>query len=357
MAEVAPVAQARNSLDVEGLLHPHAGRRQLLAVAATSWALASCGLNHAEGGTRTPSAVTERLTLAASTTPHAALLHLAEAQGHFANEGLQVTLVPVSHGKAAIDLLAQGKVDLAAAAEVPFVISVLQGQDFALAAAVASSSNEMAIVARRDRVAKPADLVGKRVGVTFGTSGEYFLWAFLIRHRLAPDAAELVSLPPGRIVDALARGEVDAVSTWEPLAGEARASLQGAAVSFVEPRAYTVMHVLVASRGLLQARSGAVRRLLKALLAAEQFSRERPVEALAVLAQRLDLDPAALQPAWAQLRLQVDLRQSHLITLEDEARWARARGHAGPGGQVNFLPHVHLDALLAVRPERVTVVH
>lgn len=32
--------------------------------------------------------------------------------------------------------------------------------------------------------ATPRDLAGKRIGVSLGTSGEYFLWAFLVRNRL-----------------------------------------------------------------------------------------------------------------------------------------------------------------------------
>ncbi|MCM5678458.1 NrtA/SsuA/CpmA family ABC transporter substrate-binding protein [Schlegelella sp. S2-27] len=336
-----------------------AGRAAVL-LAALSWlcVVGACGYGPVERALRPAATPAEKLSLAASSTPHAALLHLAEAKGYFADEGLDVTLVPVSHGKAAIDLLTQSKVDLAAAAEVPFVISVLQGQDFALAAAVASTSKEMAIVARGDRaISAPAHLAGKKVGVTPGTSSEYFLWAFLIRHRMGPDAVELVSLPPGRMTQALAEGQVDAVSTWEPLVSEARASLGVGAVSFVEPAAYTVMHVLVGSREFLKARSGTVSRLLRALLEAERFSRLQPREAMALAAQRLQLDLATLQPAWQNLRLQVDLRQSQLITLEDEARWARARGYVAPGAQTNFLPHLHLDALLSARPERVTVVH
>jgi NitT/TauT family transport system substrate-binding protein len=43
------------------------------------------------------------------------------------------------------------------------------------------------------------------------------------------------------------------------------------------------------------------------------------------------------------------------VTLEDEARWAIGRRYAATGFVPNFLPHLYLDAPLAVRPERVTV--
>ena len=300
----------------------------------------------------------DKLTIALSSTPHAALVHLAAAKGFFSAEGLDVTIVPVSHGKAALDLLAQGKTDLAAAAEVPFVISILNGKSFAIAATVASVSNEMAIVGRRDRsITAPRDLAGKKVGVTFGTSGEYFLWAFLIRHKVRPELVALADVPPGQMAKDLASGSMDAVSTWQPIRFGAEAALGENAVSFAEPNAYTVTHVLVGHREFLKTRRSTIERLVRAVLQAEAFNRSEPEQAIALVAQRMKIDVKVLQTGWQDLGLRVDLLQSQLITLEDEARWAMARGYAPKRNVPNFLPHLYLDALVAVKPERVTVVH
>jgi NitT/TauT family transport system substrate-binding protein len=308
--------------------------------------------------TRPPSTPLEKITVAVSSTPHAALLHLAAAKGFFTAEGLDASITPVSHGKAAIDLLAQGKADLAAAAEVPFVISVLNGEPFAIAATVVSVSNEMAVVSRRDRaIAAPRDLLGKKIGVTFGTSGEYFLWAFLIRHKLPPELITLVDVPPGQMVQELARGSVDAVSAWQPIRFNAEAALGENAASFVEPDAYTVTHVVVARSEFLKTRRPAIEKLVRALLKAEAFNRSAPAQAMAVIAERLKIDARALQTNWHELDFRVDLLQSQLITLEDEARWAMARGYAPIGNVPNLLPSLYLDALNAVKPDRVTVVH
>jgi len=334
--------------------------RRSRAVWAIAVAAVALAVVIALAGIRWPfgtAAPVEEVSLALSSTPHAALLHIADAKGFFAEEGLTATVVPVSHGKAALDLLAQGKVDLAAAAEVPFVISVLQGEPFGIAASMLGVSTEMAIVARRDRgIAAPADLVGKRVGVPLGTSGEYFLWAFLIRHKLAPDSVTLVNLPPGQIVQALAEGMIDAASTWQPIRLEAEAALGDKAATFIAPAAYTVTHVVVGRTQYLSEHAGVLQKLMRALLKAERFNRDEPEQAIAVVAQRLKLDVAALRPGWQELDFRVNLLQSHLVTLEDQARWAMARGHAERKAVPNFLPHLYLDALLAEQPDRVTVV-
>lgn len=331
-------------------------RRALVAALGVSTALA-LGLAFWRGSPGT-SAPREKLVIAVSTTPHAALLHLAQAKGFFAQEGLDLTLKPVTHGKAALDLLAQGQVDLAAAAEVPFVIAVLNGQPLGIAATVLSVSSEMTVVARRDRgVAQPADLLRKRVGVTFGTSGDYFLWAFLAYHRLAPDRVEMVDVPPLQIAERLAAGAVDAIATWEPLRTRAREALGAQGVSFNEANAYTVTHVVVGRNDFMRQRVSSIEKLIRGLLKAEHFVRTQPQQALALTADLLKLEAADLSPGWQALEFRVDLRQSQLITLEDQARWAMARGYAKPQAVPNFLEHIYLGALLAVSPERVTVVH
>ena len=304
-----------------------------------------------------PAPAAEKLSIAVAATPYAALLHLAAAKGYYAEEGLDVTLIPASHGKAALDKVVSKEANLAAAAEVPFVISVLKGQDVAMAATIASASNEMAVVARRDRaIAAPRDLLGKRIGVSFGTSGEYFLWAFLIRHKLAPERVTLVDVPPPQIAQELARGSIDATSTWQPLRFNAESALGDNALSFPEPNAYTVTHVVAGSGAFLKEHPAAMQKLVRVLLKAERFNRADPQRALALFADRVKVDTRALQSGWQDLDFHVDLRQSQLVTLEDEARWAMARGYAEASAVPNFLPHLYLDALLAVQPERVTVV-
>lgn len=337
------------------------GRVRVLAAAVIALVVtAALAFGYASGwhSAMKPAAPPEKLRIALSATPQAALLHIAAAKGYFAEEGLDASVTRVSHGKAAMDLLAQGKADLVSAAEVPFVISILQGAGLGIAATVVSVSNEMAVIARRDRaIAAPRDLLGKKIGVTFGTSGEYFLWAFLIRNKLAPDSVTLVDVPPGQMVSALTQGSIDAASTWQPIRSRAHSALADNALSFIEPDAYTVTHVVVARSEFLHARPAAIEKLVRALLKAERFNRAEPRQALALVADQLKLDVKTLEVGWSDLAFNVDLRQSQLVTLEDEARWAMARGYADKGPVPNFLPHMYLDALLAVQPERVTVVH
>ena len=330
----------------------------VLGVAAVVAVVVALVLGHLSLRDRSlaPMAGVEKLNIASATLPHPALLQIAVANGYFVEEGLELTVTPVTHGKLAIELLVQGKVDLATASEVPFVLQVLAGQPLGIVANLASASNENVVVARRDRkISSPRDLSNKKIGVTYGTSGEYFLWAYLIRHKLPPESVTLIDLPPGQLVQELAKGTVDAIATFQPFVLNAQSALGETGVSFTEANAYTELHVLIGRNDFLKSRPKAIEKLVRALLKAERFYQSEPEKALKLVATRLKMDVQELLPIWNEFKFEVNLQQSQIRTLEDEASWAMARGYAEKGPVPNFLPHVYLDALLATQPGRVTV--
>jgi ABC-type nitrate/sulfonate/bicarbonate transport system substrate-binding protein len=334
----------------------HSRLFQASAAAALAAIVLALGYPGTRGQPVTRNFPAEMLRIALPVLPDAALVHVAAAKGYFSEEGLDVSILPVSYGVPAIGYVRQGKADIAVAAEVPFVISVMKGDALGMVASLVSISNNNAIIARRDHaIAAARDLAGKKIGVSFGTSGSYFLWAFFIRHKLPPDSIALVDLPPERIVEALAKGSVDAVVTWQPISFQAQAALGKNAVSFTEADAYRTSFAAVGRIEFLKEHANAIEKLVRAMMKAEQFMRSHQEETLNLVAQWLTIDADALRPTWKQFDFRINLLQSHLITLEDEARWAMARGYAAKGPVPNFLPHLYLDALLAVEPERVTV--
>lgn len=298
-----------------------------------------------------------KLRIATPLVPHSGLIHLASARGFFRDQGLDVSLLPHTYGKAALADLLRERADLAVAADVPVVVEVLKGAPLSIVASVASASNELAVLGRVDRgIRSPGDLLGHRIGVTLGTSGEYFLWAFLVRHRIAPESLQWVDLAPSELVQALRDGRVDAVAAWQPVRHTAEVAFGKALVSLHAPDAYAQRYVLVGRGEYVQAEQQALRRLLYALTEAESFAHAEPQRAKAALAELIKLSPEGLDPSWQDMTFEVEQQQAQLVTLEDVATWAMARGYAPVQSMPNFLSHLALDPLLAVGPERVTVV-
>jgi len=298
-----------------------------------------------------------RVRIAVPVVPHAGLVHIAAARGLFRDRGLDVALLPQTYGKAAVAELVRGNADLAVAADVPVVVEILKGAPLSIIASVANASNELAVLGSIDRgVRTPADLRGRKVGVTLGTSGEYFLWAFLVRHRIAPQAIELVDLPPSGLIDALSRGLVDAIAAWQPVRHAAELAFGDRVASFRAPDAYAQTYVLVGRQDYVRAQRPALGQVLRALLDADAFVEADPASAKRLLAGMLNLRPETFDPAWQDVTLEVEQQQAQLVTLEDVATWAMARRYAPSQPMPNFVSHLELSTMLAVSPERVTVV-
>ena len=304
-----------------------------------------------------PEAWKSNVRIAVPLVPHAGLIHLASARGFFRDRGLGVTLLPQTYGKAALAELLRGQADLAVAADVPVVVEILKGAPLSIVASVANASNELAVLGRIDRgIHAPGDLRGRRVGVTLGTSGEYFLWAFLVRNRIAPQSLQLIDLPPSRLIDSLRHGLVDAIAAWQPVRHEAELAFGDLIVSLHAPDAYAQNYVLVGRQDYVLAHQQELRRVVRALLDAEAVVDANPESAKKTLAGLLKLSPETFDPSWQDVTLKVEQQQAQLVTLEDVATWAMARNYAPSQPMPNFVSNLALDALLAVSPERVTVV-
>ena len=330
-------------------------RRRALVGAGAATLLAS--LYALNSRSVAPEESKSNVRIAVPVVPHAGLIHIASARGFFRDRGLDVTLLPQSYGKAALAELLRGQADLAVAADVPVVVEILKGAPLSIVASVANASNELAVLGRIDRgIHAPGDLRGRRVGVTLGTSGEYFLWAFLVRNRIAPQSLQLIDLPPSRLIDSLRHGLVDAIAAWQPVRHEAELAFGDLIVSLHAPDAYAQNYVLVGRQDYVLAHQQELRRVVRALLDAEAVVDANPESAKKTLAGLLKLSPETFDPSWQDVTLKVEQQQAQLVTLEDVATWAMARNYAPSQPMPNFVSNLALDALLAVSPERVTVV-
>lgn len=298
----------------------------------------------------------ERITIAHGTTPSATLVLLAYAKGFFAAEGLNVDMRPLPSCTAALETLERGEADLATLGNTPFVLAVIRGGDLRLLSTMNTADQVLSIVADRARgIRLPRDLKGKRLGITPGSGGHFFLAAFLTRHGIAVDEVELVEMRSADLVEAIASGEVDAVSTWQPHGFRAEARLGHRALVFPARGIHKETYNLVGTAGLVAQRPMVIERLLRALRRAETFVADNPEAAMATVAAAVEGETEQIAKIWDSYDFDLRLEQSLLLTLEDEARWAIESRLVESREEPNFLDYLYLNGLDAVKPEAVTV--
>lgn len=282
----------------------------------------------------------------------------AQRQGYFAAEHLQVQVRPYSSGKAALAALLAQQADLATVAEIPVMFAALQGTPVQIFSTVYRTGQDHGVVARRDRgIRQASDLAGKRIGVSLSTSAHFALEVLLNRQRLDTGDVRLLNYPPEGLLAALQAGEVDAVSGWDPFLGEIEDQLGPVALRFSGPDVYESQYHMVGRRAYLARQAPAVRRLLRALAQGARYCGSHPQQVLAMLPRLSPSRRAALLAEWPAHHFGIELEQSLLLTLEDQARWAVKSGLGGEGAVPNFLDYLYLDGMLAVRPSAVSVIY
>lgn len=294
------------------------------------------------------------LVVAIGESPLFAPLLLADIEGYFAAEGLDVHVLSCINGRRCLKHLTDGEAQVATVADTPIVFALHAGHRFDIVATFGTSARDSLMVARSDRgVHAPADLRGKRIGVVRGTSAHYFANVFLLVNGVPRDSVNLVYLDPGRGAEPLLQGEVDAAALYRPVGPQAAQQLgaKGQMLATLQP--YTVMVNLVAQPGLSQ---DSLLRVLKAVQRGVALLNGQPARAHALLAAHWKGEPKAVAGQLEAYEFRLGLDQNLLSTLEAESRWAVREGLVDNVAMPDYLERMRVEPLRALDPRALTLV-
>ena len=98
-----------------------------------------------------------------------------------------------------------------------------------------------------------------------------------------------------------------------------------------------------------------VKKLLRALLKAEEFVRQNPVEAQKIVSDFTRIDIDVIREIWGNSEFSVKLDQSLLLAMEDESEWA-INNKLTPKKEIpNYLDFIYFDGLKSVKPEAIRI--
>jgi ABC-type nitrate/sulfonate/bicarbonate transport system substrate-binding protein len=298
-----------------------------------------------------------KITLAYATATSGVLAHIALKNGYFADEGLKVTAQSHSSGKSALNAVIEGKADFATVAETPIMFAIVNGKKISIIAEIQTSAKNEAIVAKNDlNLTRVSDLRGKKIGVTIGTTGDYFLDSILLMHGVDRKEVNIIDMKPEEMLDYLSQGKVDAVSTWNPIQKYLTKQLGDRVIVFNDDNIYTEFFCIAAKKDFTENNPEAVVNLLKALLKAEIFVEQYPEKSKIIVAEYAKTDQDIVNDIWINIKLQVKLDQLLLVTLDDQTRWAKKYRLTDSTEMPNYLDFIYLKGLQSVKPEAVTII-
>ena len=156
-----------------------------------------------------------------------ALFWIAQDQGFFSQNGLNVSSHKYDTGVGSLNAILKGEADIAVGpAEFPLVGRALQKEKIKTIGSI-DKIDFIYLIGRRDRgINSISDLAGKRVGTTIGTVSEFYLGKLLDLNGLNMQNITLVDVrTPIDWVNAVVNGTIDAVVTAQPYANSAKDAL------------------------------------------------------------------------------------------------------------------------------------
>lgn len=287
-----------------------------------------------------------------------ALVWVAEAQGLFGHNGLEITWRKYDSGAASLNAVVAGEADVAVGVtEFPLVRKALGGQKVLAIANIDKGEFIYIVASKSQGIETVADLKGKRIGTTLGTISEFYLGRFLGLNGIAQNEVTVVDLrSPAQWVNAVADGEVAAVCTAQPYVNQARSKLGDDAIYWRAQSRQPQYSLVITSEKWLAEHPDVTRRLLVSLAEAEAHLVRNPHAASAALQQRLNLPPEYGETLLSQNQFCLSLEQSLVAAMEDEARWM-IRNNLTPKQDVpNFLDYIHEKVLQDVKPGAVYII-
>jgi ABC-type nitrate/sulfonate/bicarbonate transport system substrate-binding protein len=298
----------------------------------------------------------ESITIGTIAWEPSALLYIAENQGYFRANGLNVTIKDYDTGLAATEVMLNGQIDIAACAEFILVERAFENEKISALATIAETENEY-VIGRTDKGIKtPLDLKGKKVGLPRNTICEFYFGRFLEIHNMNVRDVSIIDISPQLLSDALADGRVDAVAVWQPYAGLIEKQLTGSAIMWPVQSGQLMKWNLTCPDGLPASRPQAVNRLLKSLVQAEKYVMYHPDRSQSIIGKRLNYDDSYVSSIWPNNQFSLKLNQSLIPAMEDEARWIISNNLTEAKKVPNFTDYIYENALKAISPEAVNII-
>jgi NitT/TauT family transport system substrate-binding protein len=156
-------------------------------------------------------------------------------------------------------------------------------------------------------------------------------------------------------VDDVASGSIDAISTAQPYANEARDRLGSDAVFWPAQSSQPVFSLVISTDSWIAGHTEHVTRFLRALAHADEYTSSHPTEAQAIVQRRLNFSDAYMATVWQGHQFSLTLDQSLLIAMDDEGRWAINNNLTTEKTLPYFQDYIYTKGLKEVKPRAVNI--
>jgi sulfonate transport system substrate-binding protein len=272
-------------------------------VAATTLLLSACGGNSDHAAPESTGPVDlSTVTLKVGDQRAISIQVLLEASGQLKDAPYKVEFSTFTAGPPLVEAASAGGIHLAQVGNTPAVFGAAAGAGIKVIGALEATGRGDAILVGKDSpIAGVAELKGKKVAVTKGSSANANLLLHLKKAGLTLSDIEPVYVPPADGYAALTRGEVDAWSVWDPYTAIAEQEIGARAIAAADT-AGNGYNFWIASNDALAdpAVSEAIADFLDRYAVATKWSADNLDAWSAKYAELTEISPAASRTTWTR---------------------------------------------------------
>ncbi|MDQ7976802.1 ABC transporter substrate-binding protein [Paraburkholderia sp. SARCC-3016] len=208
------------------------------------------------------------------------------------------------------EALNAGAIDIGGLGDAPLIFAYAAGAKVRAVAATRSTPLDLAIIVPAGSpILTPADLRGKRIATTRGSIGHYLVVATLGRAGIKPSDVSLRFMQPADAKSALASGDVDAWSTWDPYVAlseqldRTRSIANGVNLT-------SGLSFQAATEASIKTKHDQIADFLKRVAAGQRWALSHPDEVAAMQSKVTGLPPSVLKTVYRRAQL-------HPVAIDD----------------------------------------
>ncbi|WP_372942808.1 ABC transporter substrate-binding protein [Shewanella sp.] len=267
-------------------------------------------------------ALRKPIKIAVSNTPLSAPLFIAQQQGYFEQNNLNVELVIIEGGVECFNAMINHEVDFATSSETVVMFNSFKRTDFSVLASFVETDNDVKLLSLNPQKYKHLNnLANARIGIIKGSASEFFLDSLLIMYNKTQQPIQRVYLNSDQLLPALLNDKVDIISAWEPL-------------SYLLSKQMSHSPEIINSRGLyhlsfnlIGLKDSPIKQdqklaLLKAINESTEFIQQHPKQAQQVISQTLEIDAQQLKYSWSDYTFRLSLSNALFSKIQTQSQWA-----------------------------------
>ncbi|MES2876223.1 MAG: NrtA/SsuA/CpmA family ABC transporter substrate-binding protein [Patescibacteria group bacterium] len=291
---------------------------------------------------------TIKVRYAAPLTIAAAPVYVADAMGFWNEEGIDVDVTYFDSGRKALDALLSDSAEVMSVSETPPLRSYLSGSEINIIATV-TKHKEAKMTVRSDKITKPEDVKGKKLGTVAGTNSDYYMYRWLEANGIKKDEVEIIPLDATALSQAFVQGNVDVMFAWEPHNYNASSKIATMSKSW-PTELYSGRHTIVMSSDYLKNNPAAAERVIKGFIKAESYIKNSPDDAKKIVIDRTGMSKDALDKLWGEYDYTVGLDDELAKIIKDQSSWISASQNDDPSVDLNgFVNSAHLLQIESAR--------